>query len=42
MIFYLPNEIIIIIFSYLNEKEINEIGIVCKKFYQLTHDESLW
>ena len=39
---FLPNEILIKIFSYLNIKCVYKCGQVSKKFRQISHDKSFW
>jgi hypothetical protein len=39
---FLPNEILMNIFSYLNIKELYKCAHVSKKFRQISHDKSFW
>lgn len=38
----LPNEIILLIFSFLNQRDLKQIALVCHRFYALAKDHCLW
>lgn len=40
--YYLPKEIFFLITSYLNVKEVNTLGMSCKKLNVLTADHTIW
>jgi len=39
---FFPEEVLLNIFDYLNPKELAKSGQVCRKWYQLSQDYTLW
>lgn len=38
----LPDEVMLKIFSYLQENDLSRAGLVCKRFNNLANDTELW
>eukprot|EP01125_Pyxidicula_operculata_P012981 TRINITY_DN4273_c0_g1_i2.p1 TRINITY_DN4273_c0_g1~~TRINITY_DN4273_c0_g1_i2.p1 ORF type:complete len:462 (-),score=54.09 TRINITY_DN4273_c0_g1_i2:67-1452(-) len=39
---YMPDEVLVNIYSYLSEQEILSVGQCCKRFYELLNEETVW
>lgn len=42
LLYELPDEVLLTIFSYLYERDLCHVAQVCKRFYTIANDNELW